>query len=150
MQLMANATLPHQAAGTDPGLRWGRIVVGAIAIEVLLLALAIPLFAVFDNPFIEGASNPEGSYTPIFAAIAIAALVCGALGGLWVARPLPSRAGLHGFLTGVVATALYLGIASIPPNSVGAVFAAYGAFWFLTANGLRIIGAVAGATYRRS
>lgn len=124
--------------------------IGAVAIEVLLIAAAIPLFAFLDNPFIEGTGNTEGSYTAVFATIAIAAFLCGASGGLWVARPLSSRATLHGFLTGVVATAIYLVIAAIPPNTVAAVYATYGAFWFLTANGLRIVGATLGARYRRA
>ena len=67
--------------------------------------------------------------------------------GAWVARPLTSGFVLHGALTGVLATALYLGLCSIPPNTIPAVVAAYGPFWFFTANGLRIVGAVAGAAY---
>jgi hypothetical protein len=147
---MANTTLPHSAAVSTPQIRWGRIVVGAIAIEVLLIVAAIPLFAVFDNPFIEGASNPEGHYTPIFVTIAIAAFLIGALCGWWVARPLSSQRALHGALAGIVATVMYLVICSIPPNTIGAVYAAYGAFWFLTANGLRIVGATVGAAARRA
>ena len=147
---MPTATVPRPTATNPQRIRWGRIVVGAVAIEVLLIAAAIPMFAFLDNPFIEGAGNAEGTYTTVFAAITIAAFLCGAIGGLWVARPLSSQATRHGFLTGVVATAIYLLIASIPPNTVAAVYATYGAFWFLAANGLRIVGATLGAGYRRA
>ena len=131
-------------------LRWGRIVAGAVAIEVLLIAAAIPMFAFFDNPFVEGAGNETASYTPIFVTISAACFVIGALCGHWVARPLSSQVALHGLLVGILATTLYLAIASIPPNTIAAVAAAYGAFWFVLANGLRIAGAVAGAAYRRT
>jgi len=55
---------------------------------------------------------------------------------------------LHGALTGIVATAIYLGICSIPPTTIPAVVAAYGPFWFFLANGLRIVGASLGAASR--
>jgi len=146
---MANVTAGRPLASAAPGLRWGRIVGGAIAIEVLLIVVAIPLFALLDNPFIEGAGNADGNYTTIFVAIAVACLLIGALCGRWVARPLSSQFALHGALTGIVATAMYLAIASIPPNTIAAVYAAYGPFWFITANGLRIVGSLLGAALSR-
>lgn len=126
-------------------MRWGRIVFGAFLIELALVVAAIPLFALLPNPFIAGAENATGDYTMVFASIAVAAFVAGALGGWWVARPVPAGRAMHGLWTGIIATVLYLIIASIPPNTVATVFNTYGAFWFLTANGLRIAGAVLGA-----
>jgi hypothetical protein len=131
------------------GLRWGRIVVAAILVEAVLLVLEVPVIGMMDTPFVEGA-DPTGDYTPAFATISAAAFIAGLLGGWWVARPLSSGHALHGVMAGIVATLIYLGIASIPPNSVATVFAAYGAIWFTAANGLRILGCVVGAAARRS
>jgi hypothetical protein len=72
------------------------------------------------------------------------------LGGWWVARSLSSGFAIHGALTGIIATLIYLGICSIPPTTVPAVFSAYGPFWFVMANGLRVAGATMGAAWRGS
>src|SRR3712207_3238531 len=118
-------------------IRWGRAVVGGILLEAVLLVAAIPLLAIVDNPFAESAA---GDFTVFFVAVAVACFLAGGLGGAWVGRRLTSRFALHGMLAGVVATAIYLAICSIPPNTIPAVAAAYGAFWFSLLNGLRILG----------
>jgi hypothetical protein len=128
-------------------IRWGRIVVGAFLLELVLIVAAVPLLGFVANPLAPGAQG-DGNFTIFFVSVAVACFVVGALLGWWVARPLTSRLALHGVLTGVVATAIYLGICSIPPTTIAAVFAAYGPFWFVLANGLRIIGATLGATYQ--
>ena len=128
-------------------IRWGRIVIGAVLLELVLIAAAVPLLGFVANPFAPGAENASGNYTIFFVAVAAACFVVGALVGWWVARPLLSQFVLHGALTGIVATAIYLAICSIPPTTIPAVFAAYGPFWFLLANGLRIVGASLGAAY---
>jgi hypothetical protein len=102
--------------------------------------------SVVANPFV--ASEGGEDFTIFFVSVAVACLVAGAVAGIWVARPLATGFALHGTLTGIVATAIYLGICSIPPNTIATVFAAYGPFWFLAANGLRIAGAAAGAASR--
>ena len=144
---MTNTTVQAPSAPATQRLRWGRILIGAVLTEAALVAMAVPLFALVDNPFSAGAKGTPADYTGLFASIAAAALVSGGLFGAWVARPLKSGFVLHGALTGVVATAIYLGLSSIPPNTIPAVVAAYGPFWFFTANGLRIVGSVAGAAY---
>jgi hypothetical protein len=128
-------------------IRWGRIVIGAVLLELVLIAAAVPLLGFVANPLAPGAENASGNYTIFFVAVAAACFVVGALMGWWVARPLLSQFVLHGALTGIVATAIYLAICSIPPTTIPAVFAAYGPFWFLLANGLRIVGASLGAAY---
>ena len=103
---------------------------------------------------VEAAANFKSSnlisqrFTPFFLSVAVACFVIGGLFGAWVARPLSSRFALHGALTGIAATAIYLAICSIPPTTIAAVFAAYGAFWFFVANGLRIAGSLVGAAYQ--
>jgi hypothetical protein len=129
-------------------IRWGRIVIGGVLIEVALIVAAVPLLGFVANPFAPGAQG-SGNFTIFFVSVTVACFVAGAIVGWWVARPLSSRFVLHGALTGIVATAIYLGICSIPPTTIAAVVAGYGPFWFLLANGLRIVGASMGAAYHR-
>jgi len=145
---MTNATA-QQHVGTSAGrIRWGRIAIGAVLLEAVLIVAAIPLLGFVANPLAPGAQSASVDYTIFFVSVAVACFVVGVLAGWWVARPLSSQFMLHGALTGIVATAIYLGICSIPPTTIVAVVAAYGPFWFFLANGLRIIGATLGAGYR--
>jgi hypothetical protein len=132
---------------TTSGLRWRRIVIGAVLIEAALIVAAVPLLGYVANPFAPGAQG-SGDFTIFFVMVTVACFIAGALFGWWVARPLPSQFVLHGVLTGIVATAIYLAICSIPPTTIAAVMAGYGPFWFFTANGLRIVGASLGAAYQ--
>ena len=143
---MTNATAQEDIATSAGRIRWGRIVIGAVLLEAVLIVAAIPLLGFVANPLAPGAQSPSGDYTIFFVSVAVACFVVGALAGWWVARPLSSQFMLHGALTGIVATAIYLAICSIPPTTVPAVVAAYGPFWFFLANGLRIVGATLGAT----
>ena len=129
-------------------IRWGRIVVGAVLLEAVLIAMAAPLMSSVANPFVPAAGGGPGDFTLFFVSVAVACFAVGALCGAWVARPLSTDFALHGALTGIVATAIYLGICSIPPTTVAAVFAGYGPFWFFGANGLRILGSTLGSAYQ--
>ena len=140
---MTNATV-RPTIPTTGGMRWGRIVIGGVLIEAALIVAAVPLLGFVANPFAPGAQG-SGDFTIFFVTVTVACFVAGALGGWWVARPLSSQVVLHGALTGVVATAIYLAICSIPPTTIAAVVAGYGPFWFFLANGLRIAGASLGA-----
>jgi len=142
---MTNATAQQHIATSAGQIRWGRIVIGAVLLEALLIVAAIPLLGFVANPLAPGAQNASGDYTIFFVSVTVACFVVGALAGWWVARPLSSQFMLHGALTGIVATAIYLAICSIPPTTIPAVVAAYGPFWFFLANGVRIIGATLGA-----
>jgi hypothetical protein len=144
---MTNATAQQHIATSAGRIRWGRIVIGAVLLEAVLIVAAIPLLGFVANPLAPGAQNASGDYTIFFVSITVACFVVGALAGWWVARPLSSQVMLHGALTGIVATAIYLAICSIPPTTIPAVVAAYGPFWFFLANGLRIIGATFGSAY---
>ena len=144
---MTNATAQQHIATSAGQIRWGRIVIGAVLLEAVLIVAAIPLLGFVANPLAPGAQNASGDYTIFFVSVTVACFVVGALAGWWVARPLSSQFILHGALTGIVATAIYLAICSIPPTTIPAVVAAYGPFWFFLANGLRIIGATLGSAY---
>ena len=145
---MTNATAQQQIATSAGRIRWGRIAIGAVLLEAVLIVAAIPLLGFVANPLAPGAQNASGDYTIFFVSVAVACFVVGALAGRWVARPLSSQLTLHGALTGIAATAIYLAICSIPPTTIPAVVAAYGPFWFFLANGLRIVGASLGAASR--
>jgi hypothetical protein len=123
-------------------------VVGGVLIEALLIVAAVPLLGFVANPFAPGAQG-SGDFTVFFVTVTVACFVAGAAAGWWVARPLSSQFVLHGVLTGIVATAIYLGICSIPPTTIASVVAGYGPFWFFLANGLRIVGASLGASRGR-
>jgi hypothetical protein len=143
---MANATTTHRRNLTTAGpIRWGRVAIGAFLLEAVLIVAAVPLLGFVANPLAPGAQNASGDYTIFFIAVAAACFVVGTLLGWWVARPLTSQFALHGALTGIVATAIYLAICSIPPTTIRSVVAAYGPFWFFLANGLRIAGSTLGA-----
>jgi hypothetical protein len=142
---MTDTTLQPQIASA--GIRWVRIVIGAVLIETALIVAAVPLLGFVANPFAPGAQG-SGDFTIFFVVVTVACFVAGALFGWWVARPLSSKFVLHGALTGIVATGIYLGICSIPPTTIAAVVAGYGPFWFFLANGLRIVGASLGAAYQ--
>lgn len=142
---MTNATAQQHIATSAGQIRWGRIVIGAVLLEAVLIVAAIPLLGFVANPLAPGAQNASGDYTIFFVSVTVACFVVGTLAGWWVARPLSSQFMLHGALTGIVATAIYLAICSIPPTTIPAVVAAYGPFWFFLANGLRIIGATLGS-----
>ena len=147
---MTNAatTHRHNVITTGP-IRWGRIVIGAFLLEALLIVAAVPLLGFVANPLAPGAQNATGDYTIFFVSVTAACFVVGALLGWWVTRPLTSQFSLHGALTGIFATLIYLAICSIPPTTIPAVVAAYGPFWFFLANGLRIVGSTLGAASHR-
>ena len=145
---MTNATAQEDIATSAGRIRWGRIVIGAVLLEAVLIVAAIPLLGFVANPLAPGAQSASGDYTIFFVSVAMACFVVGTLAGWWVARPLSSQFMLHGAMTGIVATAIYLAICSIPPTTIPAVVAAYGPFWFVLANGLRIIGATLGSAYQ--
>lgn len=131
---------------TPATVRWGRIVAGALLLEAALFAVLIPIGMVFGMPAPPGAGHQPLDTTVFFIAVPIACAVLGFLFGLWVARN-AARAILHGALLGVVATIIYLAICSIPPSTISAAAAMYGAPLFVAVNGLRIVGCVAGAAY---
>jgi hypothetical protein len=121
---------------------------GAVLLEVVLVALLVPLLPYVDNPLAGGTPDPSKNFTIFFLTVSAVVCAVGALAGWWVARPLSSRFVLHGAAAGIVATVIYLGLCSIPPSTIATAIAAYGVFWFVVGNGLRIIGTMLGAWYQ--
>ena len=116
-------------------IRWGRIIGLAFALEAALFAALLPI-------------QPLMSKTAWVACVAIACAVFGWVAGWLCARGLASRAVLHGALTGVLATVLYL-LLNVVAGGVGAAAAFYGWPVFVLLNALRIAGCTAGAMTAR-
>ena len=114
-------------------LHWGRIIVGAIALELTLIVLLVPLL-----------NRVQMAILAPLAAVACA--VVGFAWGWWVARKIQSGYVFHGAAAGVLATAIYLGLCFMNPDGgIRAVVAMYGILYFVLGNLLRILGTTAGA-----
>ncbi len=109
-----------------------RAVVAAILVELVLVALTIPLTAIFKMetlvPFVP----------PLCA-------VVGFPFGWWAARKSQSAFVLQGTLVGIVATVLYFGIILQQLGSLRPAIEVYGPFLFFLANAAKILGCIAGA-----
>ena len=118
-------------------IHWGRIIAGAVLLEVALIAVFVPLLALSD-------------VTVIVRIVPIGTFAFGYLFGWWVVRKVPGRPVLHGTLVGVLATVIYLALIIAQPGGAAPVVAMYGPFLFVLGNALRIVGcAAAGFAYRR-
>jgi len=76
-------------------IRWLRIVVGAVLIEVALFAVAVPL------------NLSESGRSTLLALVVPLCVVAAFLGGWWVARGAGQLPLLHGLLAGVLAALMY-------------------------------------------
>ena len=116
-------------------IRWMRVILGALLLEVVLFVTLVPLTFV--------------NMTLFLMAVPIGVFVFGYLVSWWMLRTVLSKRLLHGALIGVVATAMYFGLVFAAPGGYPAAVAIYGAplFWALQA--LRIAGCVAGAARNR-
>jgi hypothetical protein len=112
-------------------IRWMRVVLGALLLEIVLLVTLVPLTFV--------------NMTLFLTAVPIAVFVFGYFVSWWILRPVPSARTLHGALLGVAATAMYMGLVFAQPGGFAAAIGTYGIplFWFSQA--MRIAGCVAGA-----
>ena len=113
-------------------IRWGRIIAGAILLEIALIILFVPLMTLAD-------------ISKLAPYAGIATLGLGFLAGRWVAGKVPGA--LHGTLAGVLATILYLGMCMSGPGGLAQAIAIYGTPLFVIGNGLRIVGCAAGAYF---
>ena len=113
-------------------IHWMRAVAAGFLVEVILVALTIPVVELFGME----------AFVPFVPP------VCFAVGfpfGWWAARKLQSGFVLQGMLVGIVATAIYFGLILGQAGSVRPAIELYGPFLFVLANVLKILGCVAGA-----
>jgi hypothetical protein len=112
-------------------IRWLRVLVAAFLVEVGLGVTAFPFLAVFSKQVVLQIIVPVACLVVPFAVAYIAT------------RPLPAARVLHGWLIGVVATALYFGLV-LGASSLEEANASYGLPLFIVVNLLRIVSAAAG------
>jgi hypothetical protein len=77
-------------------LRWGRILLGGLLIEVVMFAIFIPLLTV--------------SETAAYYVVPVAGLVTAFVFGRWVAASADARPVLHGSLTAAAASVMWLSL----------------------------------------
>jgi hypothetical protein len=118
-------------------IRWGRIVAGALLLELALGIAFVPLISVVG-------------LDRLIPFIVVGCFVFGFACGWWVARKLRGRQIFHATAAGILATALYLGLGAFSPDGgLRAIVEGYGPVTFVLANLLRILGCTAGGYANR-
>jgi hypothetical protein len=112
---------------------WGRILLGGLIAEAVLIGIAIPLSRAGQQPVIYEAL--VGSFVMPFVL------------ALWVGRRLASRFVLHGVLIGAAATLIYLALGEAgrrwgPPSDPQP-------FAYTVAHGLKLVGGALGGMVAR-
>ncbi|HEV7967159.1 MAG TPA: hypothetical protein VGP19_06310 [Candidatus Acidoferrales bacterium] len=98
-------------------IQWGRVLLAAFLMELVLFAIAIPL-------------NLSGARRVALYAVPPAALVATFFVTVWLGRAIGSKFVLHGVLIGVVGTLMYIGLTRARPEP----------WQYLVANALKIVG----------
>jgi hypothetical protein len=80
---------------TNTSIRWGRVSLGGVLAELILIVAVIPIYAMGGNETAITAVGVGGSFL-VFLPVA-----------WWLARPLP-RPILHGMMMGAAAAAIYM------------------------------------------
>ena len=102
-------------------IQWGRILLVAFVMELVLFAIAIPLF-------MSGAGRVLVYVVPPAALIATFATT------VWLGRRIKSKFVLHGVLIGVVGTLMYVAPTRAQPEP----------WQYLLAHALKVVGGAAG------
>ena len=102
-------------------IQWGRVVLAAFVMEVILFAVAIPLF-------LRGAGWLLIYVVPPLALIATFAVT------LWLGSRIKTNFVLHGVLIGVVGTLMYIALTRAQPEP----------WQYWLAHALKIVGGAAG------
>jgi hypothetical protein len=105
-------------------IRWGRVVLAAFLMELVLFAIAVPLN-------LSGAGRVNLYVIPPAALIATFAIT------VWLGRPIKSKYVLHGVLIGVIGTLMYIALTRGQPEP----------WQYLVANGLKVVGGAAGGMF---
>ncbi len=102
-------------------IQWGRVLLAAFLMELVLFAIAVPLF-------LSGAGRVLVYVVPPAALIATFAIT------VWLGRRITSKFVLHGVLIGVVGTLMYVGLTRAQPEP-----------WpYWVAHALKVVGGAAG------
>jgi len=122
---------PH---AMDAGVRWGRVALGAVALEVSLAGVVGPLHWVLEDA--------------VWAPLVVVA--CGIFGfgiARVILRPVTASRTLHGFVLGVLATGIYFAVV-LSTAGLNREYAVYGVTLFWLAQAFRTIGTTLGAMRR--
>ncbi len=102
-------------------IQWGRVLLAAFLMELVLFAIAVPLF-------LSGAGRVLVYVVPPAALMATFAIT------VWLGRRINSKFVLHGALIGVVGTLMYVGLTRAQPEP-----------WpYWVAHALKVVGGAAG------
>lgn len=118
-------------------IQWLRVVLAGFLIEVVLAVVLGGGFAA------AGVDLTTGVSTASSLIIGIGCFAAAFLVVLWLGRGIVSHLVLHGFLMGLVATLLYVGLVA-GSGQMSAALAAYGPATFVIVNAARLLGAVLG------
>jgi hypothetical protein len=118
-------------------IHWLRVLLAGFLIEVVLAVVLTGGFAA------AGVDIAAGVSTASALIIGIGCFVAAFLVVLWLCRGIASHLMLHGFLMGLVATLLYVGLVA-GSGQMSAALAAYGPATFVVVNAVRLLGAVLG------
>lgn len=102
-------------------IQWGRVLLAALVMEVILIAIAIPLF-------LGGQGRLLVYVVPPVALVATFAVT------VWLGRAIKTKLVLHGVLIGVVGTLIYVALTRAQPEPWQ--------YWF--AHALKVVGGAAG------
>ena len=102
-------------------IQWGRVLLAAFLMEVILFAIAIPLF-------LGGAGRLLVYVVPPVALVATFAVT------VWLGRRIKTKFVLHGVLIGIVGTLIYIAITRAQPEP----------WQYWVAHALKVVGGAAG------
>jgi hypothetical protein len=113
------------------------VLLGGFLIEVVLAIVLIGAFAA------AGVDIANEVSTAAAVVIGVGCFAAAFLIVLWLGRGIQSQLVLHGFLMGLVATLIYVGLVA-GSGQMSTALAAYGPATFVILNAVRLIGAVSG------
>lgn len=117
-----------------PRVRWLRALGAAVVAEIVLMLVAVPIYATMADPL-----------PTLNIAIPAASALVFLFAGYWSALPVPGRGILQGVLTGVWAVALYLAIGLVAMLFVkGANITDGFTTAYLAAHALKVVGGAVG------
>jgi len=118
-------------------IQWLRVLLGGFLIEVVLAVVLLGGFALAGVDISTGVSTASAVIIGVGAFAAAFVIV------LWLGRGVQSQVVLHGFLMGLAATLLYLGVVA-GSGQMSSALTGYGPATFVIVNALRLVGAVCG------
>jgi hypothetical protein len=118
-------------------IHWVRVLLGGLLIEVVLAVVLLGGFAAAGVDIATGVSTASAVIIGVGCFAAAFVIV------LWLGRGIQGQLVLHGFLMGLVATLLYVGLVA-GSGQMSSALAAYGPLTFVIVNALRLAGAMLG------